>query len=178
MKAKITRFSWGLFCLLHLALLTGSEVLRACEQRCWRIEFSLVNDQSGRFAAMNAPVADNGTERDLRKRLKVFALRIIRLYTHLPRREEARVIGKQILRSGTSVGAHHREASRARSTAEFISKLEVGLQELEETSYWLELLAESGIVSADLLHQLQGEANELNRILTSCVVSAKKHRNG
>ena len=69
---------------------------------------------------------------DLRDRTKAFALRIIKVYTALPKTTEAQVIGKQILRSGTSVGAHYREAKRARSTAEFISKIEGGNQELEE----------------------------------------------
>ncbi|MDQ3753159.1 MAG: four helix bundle protein [Acidobacteriota bacterium] len=86
------------------------------------------------------------TPSDLRVRTKSFALRVIRLYASLPKTTEAQVIGKQVLRSGTSVGAHYREARRARSTAEFISKVEGGLQELEETVYWLELLADSGIV--------------------------------
>jgi four helix bundle protein len=79
--------------------------------------------------------------RDLRARTKAFALRIIRLYSSLPKITEAQVLGKQLLRSGTSVGAHYREATRARSPAEFISKIEVGLQELEETVYWLESLS-------------------------------------
>jgi four helix bundle protein len=66
---------------------------------------------------------------DLRKRTKAFALQILRLYASLPRKTEAQIVGKQVLRSGTSVGAHYREAYRARSTAEFVSKLESGLQE-------------------------------------------------
>src|SRR2546423_4056699 len=82
--------------------------------------------------------------RDLRVRTKSFALRIIRLYAALPKTVEAQVIGKQLLRSGTSVGAHYREAQRAKSNADFISKIEGGLQELEETVYWLELLADAG----------------------------------
>jgi four helix bundle protein len=77
---------------------------------------------------------------DLRTRTKQFALRIIRLYGALPSGNVAQVLGKQLLRSGTSVGAHYREGCRARSTAEFVSKLEVGLQELDESAYWLELL--------------------------------------
>ena len=74
---------------------------------------------------------------DLKVRTKQFALRIIRVYSALPTTAVAQVIGKQILRSGTSVGAHYREAFRSRSDAEFISKLEGGLQELDETEYWL-----------------------------------------
>ena len=81
---------------------------------------------------------------DLKRRTKRWAQAIIRLYSTLPRTAEAQVIGKQALRSGTSVGAHYREATRARSNAEFVSKIECGLQELEETRYWLELMVESG----------------------------------
>src|SRR5436305_8182137 len=85
-------------------------------------------------------------ERDLQVRTKSFALRIVRLFCSLPKTTEAQVLGRQLPRSGTSVGAHYREAMRARSVAEFISKVEGGLQELEETSYWMELLVESEIV--------------------------------
>ena len=84
---------------------------------------------------------------DLKTRTKDFALEIIRLYATLPRRTEAQVLGRQVLRSGTSVGAHYREAQRAKSNADFISKIEGGLQELEETQYWLELLGESRLVA-------------------------------
>src|SRR3972149_10269707 len=90
----------------------------------------------------------SSSKADLRTRTKLFALRIIRLHGALPKTPEAQVIGWQILKSGTSVGAHYREATRARSTAEFVSKIEGGLQELEETMYWLELLADSDVVAA------------------------------
>jgi four helix bundle protein len=110
---------------------------------------------------------------DLRARTKAFALRIIRLYASLPKATEAQVIGKQILRSGTSVGAHYHEARRARSTAEFVSKIEGGLQELEETIYWLDLLAEAEIVSLSRLTELHREAEELMAILVSSVKTAK-----
>ena len=82
---------------------------------------------------------------DLRKRTKDFALRIVKMYCALPNSTEAQVLGKQVLRSGTSVAANYREASRARSDAEFISKLGIVEQELDETILWLELLVESGI---------------------------------
>jgi four helix bundle protein len=111
---------------------------------------------------------------DLRTRTKQFSLRIIRLFGAVPKTIEAQVLGKQLLRSGTSVGAHYREATRARSNAEFISKLEGGLQELEETAYWLELLAEANIVKPELLVNLQEEADELTAILVTCVKNAKK----
>jgi len=86
------------------------------------------------------------------------------------------VLGKQVLRSGTSVGAHYREASRARSTAEFISKLEVANQELDETLYWLELLDEAGIVRSSQLTDLCAEAEELISIFVSSVKTAKHSR--
>jgi len=79
-----------------------------------------------------------------------------------------------LLRSGTSVGAHYREASRARSTKEFISKIEDGIQELDETLYWLELLVEGEIVPASRLDELMQEANELVAILVASVKTAKK----
>ena len=88
--------------------------------------------------------------------------------------KEAQVLGKQVLKSGTSVGAHYRESLRARSNAEVISKLEGGLQELEETQYWIELLTESGIVQTDLLAPLLHEAAELTAILVTCVKRIKE----
>lgn len=113
---------------------------------------------------------------DLRTRTKQFSLRIIRLFAALPKTTEGQVLGKQLLRSGTSVGAHYREATRARSDAEFISKLEGGLQELEESAYWMELLAESGIVAPARLSELPKEADELTAILITCVKKAKHKR--
>jgi four helix bundle protein len=113
---------------------------------------------------------------DLKNRTKAFALRIIRLYQALPKSGEAQVIGKQILRSGTSVGAHYREACRAKSPADFISKMEGGLQELDETGYWLELLAESNIVTAEKLADLHKETNELTAIFVASVKTTKKNR--
>jgi four helix bundle protein len=118
----------------------------------------------------------NNRVTDLRARTKAFALRIVRLSSALPKTMEAQVLGKQVLRSGTSVGAHYREAHRARSTAEFVSKLECGLQELDETCYWLELLVESAIVPQERLADLIDEANQLTAILVTCVKSAKQRK--
>ena len=115
-------------------------------------------------------------ERDLQVRTKTFALRVVRLYCSLPKTTEAQVLGKQVLRSGTSVGAHYREAMRARSVAEFISKVEGGLQELEETAYWLELLIESGIVPEGRLGDLLHEANELMAMFVASAKTAKGNR--
>ncbi len=116
----------------------------------------------------------NEEPKDLTVRTREFALRVIRLYEALPSTTVAQVIGKQVLRSGTSVGAHYREASRARSTAEFISKLGGAQQELEETSYWFELLVESQIVESIRLQPLIQETDELNAILTTCIKKARE----
>ena len=114
-------------------------------------------------------------KRDLRLRTKKFALRIVRLYSYLAKRNGAALIfAKQVLRSGTSVGAHYRETTRARSRAEFISKIEAGLQELEETGYWLELLEESQIVGNSRLAPLRDEVDQLTAMLVSCVRTAKR----
>ena len=113
-------------------------------------------------------------EPDLKIRTKQFALRIIRLFAALPKRAEARVLGRQLLRSGTSVGAQYREAQRAKSNADFISKTEGALQELDETLYWLELLAESEIMPAGLLADLRREADELVAILVTVVKNPKR----
>ena len=110
---------------------------------------------------------------DLRGRTKAFALRIIALYQTLPKPGSAHVLGHQVLRSGTSVGANFREAHRARSNAEFVSKVGDCLKELEETAYWLELLADSGAVKATKLASLLDETSQLTAILTAI---AKKVR--
>lgn len=113
---------------------------------------------------------------DIPERTKAFALQVIRLYSSLPKKTEAQVLGKQILRSGTSVGAHVREAKRSRSDAEMVSKTEGALQELEETTYWLELLADSGIVKAELLSDLRMEAEELTAIRVTSAKTIKARR--
>jgi len=113
-------------------------------------------------------------ERDLRERTKKFALRIIKLYTALPRRGDAQVLGNQLLKAGTSVGAHYREACRAKSDADFISKIEGALQELDETAYWLELIGESEILPLKRLEALQDEAEELTAILVTIVTKVKR----
>jgi four helix bundle protein len=112
--------------------------------------------------------------RDLRERTTEFALRVVRMYSALPKSTEAQVLGRQVLRSGTSVGAHYREACRARSKTEFASKLAGGLAELEETAYWLELLTKAGIVSSSRLQPLRDEAEELLRIFITSVRAAKR----
>jgi four helix bundle protein len=113
---------------------------------------------------------------DLKARTKAFALRVVRLYCALPHTTVAQVLGKQLLRAGTSVGAHYREAHRARSTAEFVSKIEGGLQELEEAQYWMELLTEGDIFPPERLEKLLTEAGELTAILVTCAKRAKQHQ--
>jgi len=111
---------------------------------------------------------------DLETRTTDFALRVIKLYSALPKTTEAQVLGKQPLRSGTSVGAHYREAKRAKSALDFISKIEGALQELDETCYWLELIERSGLMSARRLISLQTEAVELTKILVTVAKRAKE----
>ncbi len=104
---------------------------------------------------------------DLRARTKRFALRIIKLFRALPRSDETRILGKQVLRSGTSVAANYRALCRARSKAEFIAKMGVVIEEADETVFWLELLVESGIVPEAKLDNLIKEANELTAIFVA-----------
>ncbi len=118
---------------------------------------------------MNYEVNREGEKIDLRRRTKLFALRIVEMFSDLPKTTEAQVLGKQVLRSGTSVGANYREAFRARSEAEFIAKMGDCLKELEETAYWFELLTEANIVTADRLAPLQDENNQLTAIFVSII---------
>ena len=114
--------------------------------------------------------------RDLKARTKAFALRIIRMYCILPKTSGvAQILGKQVLRSATSVGANYREASRGRSKAEFISKIGDCLKEIEETEYWLELLDESGCVAQGKLNALLDETRQLIAIFTTISKRAKEN---
>jgi len=117
---------------------------------------------------------ENEKERrkDLKVRTKELALQIIRLYSSLPKTTEVQVLGTQLLKSGTSVGAHYREAQRAKSNADFISKIEGALQELDETLYWIELLEDSGIV-IEKLEFIKKELNELIAIFVSIAKTVK-----
>jgi four helix bundle protein len=110
---------------------------------------------------------------DLRIKTRKFAIAIIEMYGGLPRGEPAYTLGKQALRSGTSIGAHYREACRSRSNAELVSKFEVAVQELDETIYWLELLEHSQCISAGQLETLAKDADELIRIFVASVKKLK-----
>ena len=111
--------------------------------------------------------AEKKSSIDLSVRTKSFALRVIRLYSSLPKTTVAQTLGKQVLRSGTSVGANYREANRSRSRNEFIAKIGDCLKELDETAYWLDLLAESGILTLQKTGELCRECDELLAILTT-----------
>lgn len=114
---------------------------------------------------------------DLRTRTTEFALRIVRLYISLPKSTEAQVLGKQMLRSGTSVGANYREGHRAKSDADIVNKFGTLLQELDETDFWLDLLVRAGIISAQKVGPLIKETNELIAIFTTIVTKIKKRMN-
>ena len=112
-------------------------------------------------------------ERDLKERTKAFALRVIRLYSRLPKMTVAQVMGKQVLRSATSVGANYREADEGRSKAEFIAKMGDSLRELSETEYWLELLIESGTTKPEAMTPLLEETRQLKAIFSTIIRKAR-----
>src|SRR4029078_12925640 len=113
-------------------------------------------------------------ETDLRARTKDFALRIIRMFSALPKTTEAQLLGKQLLRSGTAIGANYREAYRGRSKAEFIAKCGDSLREIEETAYWLELLVEGKIVPLEAVAAIQHECDELIAIFVTIIKRSKE----
>src|SRR5947208_4460833 len=108
-------------------------------------------------------------EKDLRDRTKHFALRIVEMFSVIPKTTEAQVIGKQLLRSGTSVAANYREACRARSNPELVSKLGIVEQELDESLLWIELIVESNIMPDSRLSELKLETEELLRMTVSSI---------
>lgn len=117
---------------------------------------------------------DNESKRqNLKKRLKQYALRIIRLYESLPKTGAAHILAHQLLRSGISPGAQYAEACRAKSNADFISKIEGALQEFEESFYWLELLIEGGYVTENKLKSLCDETNQLISIFVTITLKTK-----
>jgi len=119
-----------------------------------------------------------GTRGRLAERTRDFALQVIRLYSAMPRTAVGQVIGRQLLRAGTSVGAHYHEGTRSRSRAEFVSKLEGALQELAETSYWLDLASAEKLAPQVSLATLHQEARELAAMLTASVKTVKRRKPG
>ncbi len=112
----------------------------------------------------------------LRPRTKQFAIRIVRVFKSLPKNDEARIIGKQLLCAGTSVAANYRAVGRSRSKAEFISKMSVVVEEADETAFWLELLIETSIIPEVRLRDLLTEANELLAIFAASLWTARQKR--
>ena len=113
----------------------------------------------------------------LKIRTKQFALRVIKLVKALPKTPEALVIGRQLLKSGTSVGANYRSACRARSTAEFLSKLGIVEEEADESAFWLELIIEAKLMEGHLVDPLLIEANEIVAIMVSSKKSTRQKLN-
>ena len=113
---------------------------------------------------------------DLRERTRAFALAVIRFVEALPKTQTAAIIGRQLLRSGTSVGANYRAARRARSNADFVAKLGIVEEELDECAYRLELLQESATVRRERIAPLYAEADELTAIIVRAITSAKQHK--
>jgi four helix bundle protein len=113
---------------------------------------------------------------NLSLRTKAFALAAIRFYSGMPRESVAQVLGRQLLRSATSVGAQYREAQRAKSIADFVSKTEGALQEIAEAEYWLELINDSGINNGTVLEELRTEADELVAIFVTLTRTAKLNK--
>ena len=113
----------------------------------------------------------------MQDRTKQFALRMIRLFQALPKTDEARIIGKQLLRAGTSVGSNYRASCRARSTKEFYSKLSIVIEEADESMFWLEILGESGIIKHSLLQEIIHETEEIIKILVSARQTINRNTN-
>ncbi len=115
------------------------------------------------------------TSNELKLRTKNFSLRVIRMIEKLPKSNSAKVIGYQLIRSATSVGANYRAACRARTNAEFISKIKIVEEESDESLYWLELIQELQFFKNELISDLIREADELTAIFTSTVKTAKRN---
>ena len=115
---------------------------------------------------------------NLKKRTKKFALEVIKFFEALPKNETCRILGRQLLRAGTSVGANYRAACRAKSNADFISKMGTVEEEADESNYWIELLIEDGKVSEAKAAPLLKEANELLAITVSSINTARKSGGG
>ncbi len=111
---------------------------------------------------------------DLCNRTKAFALRIIKLTAALPKNRVGDVLGRQLLKSGTSIGANYREATRASSKRHFVTTLGITVREADETLYWLEMLSESDTIGPERLHDLIRECDEIIAILTATIKTAKE----
>ena len=117
------------------------------------------------------------TQGEMKERTKRFALRVIKLVEALPNTRTSAVLGNQLIRSGTSVGANYRAACRAKSAADFISKLSIVEEEADESIYWIELLVESGQIKMKLVENLLDESNQILSIVVSAIRTSKAKRN-
>lgn len=115
-------------------------------------------------------------QREFKKRTKAFAIKIVRIFESLPQNRAVIVLGRQLLRSGTSAGANYRSACRAKSVADFIAKMGIVEEEIDETMYWLELLIEIGILKLDKTEEILKEANELLAITVASIKTARKNK--
>ena len=116
-------------------------------------------------------------QEEMKKRTKLFALGVIQLVESLPKERTAEVLGRQLLRSGTSVGSNYRSACRAKSIADFISKMGIVEEEVDESLYWMELLIEAGIEVNKKMEALMKEAGELLSITVASIKTARKSKN-
>jgi four helix bundle protein len=113
---------------------------------------------------------------DLRRRTKIFALRIIKLVESLPSGRVSDVVGRQLVKCGTSVGANYRAACRAKSRADFIAKMGIVEEEPDESIFWMEVLIESGLMRKELVVDLMEEANQLVSIFVSSINTARRNK--
>jgi four helix bundle protein len=130
-----------------------------------RIDDCGLRIEKGREAAVNAD--------EFKNRTKAFALRVIRLVDSLPKARAANVIGGQLLRCGTSVGANYRAACRARSPADFTAKMGIVEEESDESAYWMELLIEAGIMNKGRVSALLNEANEICSMVVASIKTSR-----
>jgi len=114
--------------------------------------------------------------REMKRRTKAFAVKIVRLFESLPQKRTAYVLGRQLLRCGTSVGANYRSACRAKSTADFVAKMGIVEEEIDETMYWLELLVEVGTLKVEEVEAILKESNELLAIVVASIKTARKNK--
>ena len=115
-------------------------------------------------------------QHEMKRRTKAFAIKIVRIFESLPQKGAAYILGRQVLRSGTSVGANYRSACRAKSTADFVAKMGIVEEEIDETIYWLELFIEIGVLKAEEAEAILKEANELLAIVVASIKTARKNK--
>jgi four helix bundle protein len=134
-----------------------------------------ISDLRFRIGFLNLKTFNNMTKEELKNRTKKFALMIIKLVNELPNTKVGNTIGNQLIRSGTSVAANYRASCRARSTADFVSKITIVEEECDESLLWLELIMESDLLRNELLLDIIREANELTAIFTASGKTAKQN---